>query len=211
MEYSIKSLEFLGWFYNEITYYFILLERDYTKYKDLFDKLFTKFSENKIILIPEVLDWQASSCYQLVNYVNHNDPLFIYNIDTFSKVDENDFREKLSMNPAWLIPCFLSSSPKYSYVNINNEWYISSVVEKTVISDHATNGMYFFQKSSLFFEAYEAAKLNTELVNNEYYVWPLYNHIIANWWKVLDVKLIFNHILWTPEELKDFCTKRMNK
>jgi NDP-sugar pyrophosphorylase family protein len=73
---------------------------------------------------------------------------------------------------------FTSSNPGMSYVETNNG-LVTRAVEKVVISDMASSGVYYFSCVRVFREAYSETRQS-----GEKYVAPLYNSLIARGMRV---------------------------
>ena len=128
----------------------------------------------------------ADSVYQARKFMNIDKPLTVANCDQYLKINMNKFYEKCSYSKLdGLIITMQDRNTKWSYVKINpiNRRAIS-VVEKKIISRYATVGVYGFKKAHDFLLATEEAFRKNERVNNEYYVGPVYNHMISKRKKV---------------------------
>ena len=68
--------------------------------------------------------------------------------------------------------------PKWSFIKISNQGLVTAVVEKVVISDEATTGIYSFKSGRDFVRAAEAMIREGLRVNGEFYVAPTYNQLI---------------------------------
>ena len=68
--------------------------------------------------------------------------------------------------------------PKWSFVGLGEDLLVTRVVEKEVISDEATVGVYNFKNGSEFVRAAEHMIKKNLRVNNEFYVAPAYNQLI---------------------------------
>jgi hypothetical protein len=97
---------------------------------------------------------------------------------------------------------------KWSFIKLNEKNEITLVVEKEVVSDEATVGIYNYQHGSEFVIASEAMISKNLRVNNEFYVAPTYNEMINNGKniKYFNIGSLGNgmHGLGTPEDLKNF-------
>jgi hypothetical protein len=101
---------------------------------------------------------------------------------------------------------------KWSYVRTDVRGWTTLVVEKEVVSDEATVGIYGYRRGSDFVAAAETMIGKDLRVNNEFYVAPAYNEMIAAGRKIT----IFNigtvgdgmHGLGTPEDLAIYCAAR---
>lgn len=201
---ATSSFDFLKENYK-INYIFIVLQEHIEKYK-IDEKIKFFYNKSKIISIDKITRWQAETVLMAKKYINNLNKLIIFNSDTYTNFDENDFPIDNKKND-WIISCFKSNALRYSYVKLDKYNYVSKVAEKVVISNNATNGMYYF-RSWIDFVNYAGKMINNnELNNGEFYVWPVYNYLIKNWKKIKISKIKENRILWTPEELNYFLLK----
>lgn len=139
---------------------------------------------------------------------NKDEPLLIYNIDTYVK-------EGVFANLDWCgdgcIPCFNAPGDHWSFVKLNDFGEVTEIREKKRISDNCTLGAYYFGTAELYENLYHSyyENKNVELDANEYYIAPLYNEMlnqIADI-RVPQVKYEDVNILGTPEEVKVFEAK----
>jgi NDP-sugar pyrophosphorylase family protein len=78
-----------------------------------------------------------------------------------------------------LIMTMWADHPKWSYIELDEHDAITRVVEKEVVSNEATVGIYTFARGGDFVRAAKAMIAADERVNGEFYVAPVYNHLIA--------------------------------
>ena len=78
-----------------------------------------------------------------------------------------------------LIMTMTADDPKWSFVGLDGRRLVTRVVEKEVISNEATVGIYNFRRGSDFVRAAEQMIAKNLRVNNEFYVAPVYNELIA--------------------------------
>jgi NDP-sugar pyrophosphorylase family protein len=78
-----------------------------------------------------------------------------------------------------LIMTMTADDPKWSFVALDERNLVTNVVEKVVISDEATVGIYAFARGGDFIRAAKAMIAADERVNGEFYVAPVYNQLIA--------------------------------
>ena len=106
-------------------------------------------------------------------------PMMIVNSDQWVDVPIDDYLATMD-SPAvdGLIMTMTANDPKWSFAEVK-DGRVLRVVEKEVISDEATVGIYNFARSADFVAgAHEMIGLN-QRVNNEFYVAPVYNLLIG--------------------------------
>ena len=128
----------------------------------------------------------------------------IANSDQYVDVDINDYVDSIRENDG-LIMTMPANHPKWSYIQFDNQGYVTLVREKEVISNEATVGIYNFARGNEFVEfAHQMIRKNIR-VNNEFYVAPIYNEMIAS-----GKKIVFKNVgdkmhgLGVPEDLEKF-------
>lgn len=203
-EWSLISLE--G--YRDVAdrYIFVALKDEKADVEDFIRAECNKLSiENySIILLDHVTDGQATSALKASQYWNPENPILIYNIDTYVEPGE--------MSPSDIkgdghIPCFHAEGEHWSFVRLDDHGKAVEVREKKRISDNCTLGAYYFSSGALYSRIYqEYYGGNKNLENNEKYVAPLYNYMIEQGLEVTisNVDLRKVHVLGTPNELESF-------
>jgi len=120
---------------------------------------------------------QADTALLAAPYLNPDEPILIYNIDTFTDpatLDPHHIRGQ-----GW-IPCFPAEGESWSFVLAQRDGKAVEVREKARISDHATIGLYHFASFKLFEQAVAATYGRGETEKGETYVAPVYNWLIKN-------------------------------
>jgi len=138
--------------------------------------------------------------------INNDNPLIIANcdqvvldydfhgIETFAAIHDADV----------ILGCFISSSPKNSYVRLNDDGQIIEVREKEVISNIATNGLHWFRRGSDFVRGAEKMIEADDRVNGEFYIAPSVNYLIAEGLKVMPFFFNLHFPIGTPEDLQKY-------
>lgn len=189
---------------------FICQREHYEKY-DLHN-IFRNATDNnfEVIQIDGITQGAACTVLCAKEYINNDQGLLIANSDQFIENNINDFIQKSQENGKdGNIMTFLSSHPKWSYVRKNEDGLVLETVEKKVISNDATVGIYYFKKGSDFINGAESMIKKGIKSNNEFYVCPVYNELILDQKNIytdeIDVDKI--HGLGTPEDLDKFLIK----
>lgn len=152
---------------------------------------------------------QGAACTVLtaVDLINSEDDLIIANSDQLVDIDFDNFISfcrKPGQNGT--IMTFPSSHPKWSYARLDKQKFVIETVEKKVVSDQATVGIYYFARGSDFVSS--ACKMISKniRVNHEFYVCPVYNEMILNNQKisVYPIPASKMHGLGTPEDLNAY-------
>jgi len=169
-----------------------------------------------VIEINGITEGAACTVLSAKTFIDNDSPLMIANSDQFIDADVNQYLCKSNRNSIdGLIMTMRASDPKWSFVEIDSARNVTRVVEKEVISDEATVGVYNFRHGRNFVSAAEAMIACNERVNGEFYVAPTYNTLIARGYKIG----IYNigtygagmHGLGTPSDLAEFLNNPVSK
>ena len=162
-----------------------------------------------IVPVRGVTEGAACTVLLAQEFFNTSEPLMIANSDQFVEVDINAYLNAADIAEAdGLIMTMKANDAKWSFVGFDPQGRIDRVVEKEVISDEATVGIYNYAHGSDFVDGANAMIGKNIRVNNEFYVAPVYNELIAAGKKIIH----FNigevgrgmHGLGTPADLDNF-------
>lgn len=159
--------------------------------------------KSKIIIVDKLTQGAAETCLLAKNLINNKEPLLIANCDQIHNWNINEFELAINQNIDGAIVTFESTSPLHSYAKIE-DGAIIQVAEKLVISTHATTGVYFWKKGSDFVNSAENMIKKNIRTNNEYYVCPSYNELIADGKKIISYPIPNNWSIGTPDELRHY-------
>jgi hypothetical protein len=110
----------------------------------------------------------------------------IANADQFVELDIDEYLDEMDTQGAdGLIMTFWSDHPKWSYCRMNPDGLVKEVVEKRVVSNEATVGIYNFRHGSDYTRAADTMIAKNLRVNGEFYVAPTYNQLIAEGRKIV--------------------------
>lgn len=200
-EWAAESFDFLKTGYK-IQFIFVVLKEHVVDYK--IDTIIEeKYPGSTVIVIDEITRGQAETVLKAKEYINSYEKLIIYNADTYSNYSLEDFPIG-DTSIEGIIPCFDSDDARYSYAKLDEYGYVSEVAEKIVISNHATNGLYYFKLWKDFVYLAEQMIKRNELSGGEFYVGPLYTDLINAWKRVKICDVKENWVIGTPDELDYF-------
>jgi dTDP-glucose pyrophosphorylase len=128
-----------------------------------------------------------------------NDKLILANCDQKIIFDVNDFIRKCENLDGGLIT-FKSNNKHHSYVTVDENNLITSIIEKEVISNIAVAGVYYFKKGEDFVEASKKVIQNNIRQKGEFYVSSALSLMINQGLK-LGIYNAESIMLGTPEEL----------
>lgn len=167
-----------------------------------------------MIPVDHVTEGAACTVLLAEEYINNNDQLMIANSDQYVDIDINEYLQ--SMNDVdGLIMTMYADDPKWSFIQYNEDRYVTLVREKEVISNEATVGIYNFAHGSDYVKyAHQMIDKNIR-VNHEFYVAPVYNEMAED-----GKKIVYYNIgsegdgmygLGIPEDLEKFLINPVSK
>lgn len=164
---------------REHRFIFICQQTHVAKYK-LDEKLPLWAPGCKIIGLNGLTEGAACTVLEAKDFINNNEELMIANSDQYVDISIDAYLRKMDdFSLDGIVMTMKADDPKWSFVGLNDQGGVTKVVEKEVISDEATVGIYNFKKGSDFVLAAERMiELNLR-VNNEFYVAPAYNEMIG--------------------------------
>ena len=133
--------------------------------------------------------------------------MLIVNADQYVEANIDEFISwSRSSKADGAIMTFESSHPRWSYAKVNKENEVIETAEKKVISSHATVGIYYFAKGSLYVRSAFTMIEKHITLNGEFYVCPVYNEMILNDGKIKIWEIEKNkmHGMGTIEDLVQF-------
>lgn len=158
------------------------------------------------IIVPVKEFTEGAACTVLLGERHlsaHND-LMIANSDQFIDASLQDYI-KWSRMPAYdgTIMVFEAQDEKWSFAKLGPTGDVVEVAEKKRISNLATVGIYYFRRGSDFVQAARKMIGKNIRVNNEFYVCPVYNEMIASRQRIVTWKINQGamHGVGTPEDL----------
>ena len=156
-----------------------------------------------VLQLEAATDGQATTAMKAMSYCSMNEPLLIYNIDTFVEPGEMKAGD---ITGDGFIPCFHAPGDHWSFVKLGEHGRAALVREKKRISENCTLGAYYFKTCSLYARLYQEYYGQQTQGDTEKYVAPLYNKLILEGGEVRISIIPYDrvHVLGTPEELTVF-------
>lgn len=132
-----------------------------------------------VIEINGLTEGAACTVLKAQHLIGSDQQLMIANSDQYIDFDINKYLGEMDVKQLdGLIMTMTASDPKWSFVELDEAHLVSRVVEKEVISDEATVGIYNFRHGGDFVRAANEMIARDERVNGEFYVAPAYNALI---------------------------------
>jgi len=159
---------------------FLCLQEHLERYPAVAAKLHEICPGCAIVSVSQVTEGAACTVLLARDFLDSDDPLMIANSDQIVDLPIEDY---LAVGDApgiaGHIMTFWADDPKWSYCRMREDGTVSEVVEKKVISTEATVGIYNFAHGRDFVRAADHMIRQDLRVNNEFYVAPCYNQLIA--------------------------------
>ena len=134
-----------------------------------------------VVPVDSVTEGAACTVLLARDLIDSCDPLMLVNSDQWVDVRIDDYLDELRRTGAdGLIMTMTADDPKWSFVGLDSRRRVTRVVEKTVISNEATVGIYNFRRGRDFVCAADRMIAKNLRVNNEFYVAPVYNELIED-------------------------------
>lgn len=198
-------------YFDKESFLFIALEAEGIKVfiKSECEKL--GIDNYSVILLREPTSGQAETVYQgLLNAnVNGDEPILIFNIDTFRPDFKlPDIFEVLEIDG--YLETFIGEGPNWSNIlpAPGDKYKVLLTAEKQEISEFCCTGLYYFSKSSLFKDAYShyVDSPLEDLDAGERYIAPMYNYLISKGNDIRYSVIPKNEVVFcgVPVEYEDF-------
>ncbi len=135
---------------------------------------------SEIVYVDSVTQGAACTVLLARDLIDNDDELMTANCDQWVDVPIDDYLDHMDRERAdGMIMTMWSDDPKWSFVKFDPQGSIVEVVEKKLVSNEATVGIYNFRKGRDFVRAADAMIAEDFRVNGEFYVAPAYNWLIA--------------------------------
>lgn len=187
-------------------YIFLVRKQHIEKYDGLVETLKQITNNNsKIVVVDSLTEGAACTALLAKKYINNNDDLLIANSDQIIEYEKQNFLLlKHLTNVDSIVFTFNAVHPKWSFVKVNSDGFVTEVAEKKPISNIATCGIYWYRKGTDFVKYSEQMIQNNIRVNNEFYIAPVYNELINDNKTLIPFYVHKMHGIGTPEDLSCF-------
>jgi len=158
---------------------FLCLAEHLSRYPEVPEVMRKICPDSVIVPVKAVTEGAACTVLLARDLIASDAPLMIANSDQYVSLDIDDYlavADKASADG--LIMTFWSDHPKWSYCRLASDGRVAEVVEKQVVSNHATVGIYNFRRGRDFIRAADQMIASNLRVNGEFYVAPVYNELI---------------------------------
>ena len=180
---------------------FVILD-EHVEDWDLDRCIYRLYPEAQVVAIPEVTAGSAETAAFGVAALRSGRPIIINDCDhAFIAAGLDGAIDRLeSQNDATLLT-FRSTSPNYSYVELDASGVVTATKEKQVVSDFAIAGCYLFQSPQLFLNQYR--QYSDDCPYPELFISGIYNQLLAQH-RSVDMLVLERHFAFgTPEEYEN--------
>jgi NDP-sugar pyrophosphorylase family protein len=133
----------------------------------------------RVVTVDRVTEGAACTVLLARHLIDSDDPLMIANCDQWVDLRIDDYLATMDRGGLdGLIMTMWADDPKWSFVRLGPQALATEVVEKRVISNEATVGIYNYRRGRDYVRAADAMIAADERVNGEFYVAPVYNQLI---------------------------------
>lgn len=194
---------------------YILIARDehLVSEKAAFDRLRDNYN-CEILTVDKLTEGAACTILLSSWLINNDDPLLLANSDQIVEMDIAAFindSKKRKLDGSILT--FPSNHTKWSYAKVDGTGHLVELREKEVISEHATVGLYYYERGKDFVNSAVQMIANNDRVNNEFYTAPAYNYSVKNGLTIgiFDIKEDQMFGLGTPGDLDLYINHLKNR
>lgn len=145
------------------------------------DRLLPQWTvDPQVVLLDGVTEGAACTVLSARDLIDNDDPLMIANSDQYIAASIDSYLDDMTQRGLdGLIMTMSANDPKWSFAATTPDGMVTRVVEKEVISEDATVGIYNFAHGRDFVAAADEMIAGGERVNGEFYVAPVYNRMVA--------------------------------
>lgn len=145
------------------------------------DRLLPQWTvDPQVVLLDGVTEGAACTVLAARDLIDNDDPLMIANSDQYIAASIDTYLDDMTQRGLdGLIMTMTANDPKWSFAATTPDGMVTRVVEKEVISEDATVGIYNFAHGRDFVAAADEMIASGERVNGEFYVAPVYNRMVA--------------------------------
>lgn len=180
----IHGIPMIRWVIKNLTpnlphkFIFVAQQEHVAKY-NLNEKLFAWAPDCSVISIDGITSGAATTVLAARSIIDSEEPLVVANSDQWVKADIGTFLAFLRDGETdGSIMTMEADDPKWSFAEVSPSGQVIRVVEKEVISNLATVGIYGFTRGSDFVKFADEMIRDNFTVNGEHYVAPVYNWMI---------------------------------
>lgn len=179
---------------------------DQFAYKDIISRFVDDF---EVVRVSGLTEGAACTALLAESMIDNDEPLLISVCDAHNDLGVDLGSGSMPDASAWddgVVFCFESNDPRYSYVG-ESAGYVTRVVEKRVISNKATSGVYYWQHGSYFVRCCRKMIEKGRKVGNEFYLAPVYNEAIEEGGRIRSRMVRDIWDLGTDEKIREYLSR----
>jgi len=159
--------------------FIFIVQREHCEKYDLSNRLQAISNNCEIVMIDGITEGAACTVLCAEKFINNGTPLMIANSDQWVDTSIDKYIQAWNMDEyLGHIMTMESDHPKWSYAKFNESGAVIDVIEKVVVSDQATVGIYNFSSGSLFCKYANIMIEENNRSKGEFYVAPVYRYLI---------------------------------
>lgn len=161
----------------EHRFIFVCQNEHIERYKltSIFDR---SCSNYEIVSIDGITEGAAITVLKARQYFDSSDPLMIANSDQWVDVDIDEYLQDIDARGlCGSMLTMKANDPKWSYAKVTDDGFVTEVVEKVVVSDEATVGIYNFSNGKDFCKYADYMVGKNIRSGGEFYVAPVYTYM----------------------------------
>lgn len=160
--------------------FIFICQRSHLEHFDLEDRLRSVTENAEVVAIDKVTEGAACTVLLARELINSDAPLMIANCDQYISYSIDDYLSASNgQKYDGYIMTMSANDKKWSYLRLDSQRNITEVVEKQVVSNEATVGIYNYARGADFVSAAESMIRANDRVNGEFYVAPVYNYMLS--------------------------------
>lgn len=159
----------------------------------------------EMILLDSITQGPASTVLMARDRIDDNE-LIIVNCDQITlDLNVEYLRTYARINRAdGIVGGFINSSPKNSFMKLNDSGTIIELREKEVISNYATNGFHYWANGKSFLSSADEMIRMKDTTNGEYYIAPSYNYLLKKGFKILPYIFNMHYPVGVPLDYQNY-------
>lgn len=161
--------------------FIFICQREHLVVHELESILLQAGSDTRIVPIDYVTEGAACTVLLAEAEINTDDALMIANCDQYIATPIDTYLDHMEKGQFdGFIMTMTANDPKWSFIGLDGNGKVTQVIEKKVISEEATVGIYNYRRGRDFVTAAHEMIASNDRVNNEFYVAPAYNYMIKH-------------------------------
>lgn len=216
---EVKGKPLIQWATDSLPFvapedFLFLVREDHIREFAIDSRLRDLYSPRSVIVpVDRVTEGAACTVLLAERWIDNDEPLIIMNCDVAFRAPLGEAIARCRTGGMdGLLTTFESTSPRFSFARVDAvTGCVTEVAEKEPISNIATGGCYFVTRGADFVRGTKEMIRKNIRVNNEFYVAPVYNQLVARDCKIGIVPCEWLVSLGTPDEVEAFVEGRAGR